>query len=178
MTISIERRSACQSSATVPQWRQNSQNANKEKPQRLRTLLHDSSITATGLALLLLWCQLIAGCHSQPVLMPRIGSNSVDAGAVTERLRTMMSTGTVPAVHSTTLGNDRRNAQKVYEAIQYIPAWVREGQATPQALAIISALENSQQKGLYPEDYEASRWPAQLAALKSASRTAGYSGAI
>jgi murein L,D-transpeptidase YcbB/YkuD len=45
---------------------------------------------------------------------------------------------------------------------------VREGQATPQALAIISALENSRQKGLIPEDYDASQWPARLAALKAA----------
>jgi L,D-transpeptidase YcbB len=56
----------------------------------------------------------------------------------------------------------------VYEAIQYSPAWVREGQATPQALAVITALENSQQKGLNPEDYDASQWPARLAALKAA----------
>ena len=56
----------------------------------------------------------------------------------------------------------------MYEAIQYAPAWVREGQATPQSLAIISALENSQQKGLIPEDYDASDWPARLAALKAA----------
>jgi murein L,D-transpeptidase YcbB/YkuD len=56
----------------------------------------------------------------------------------------------------------------VYEAIQYTPAWVRDGQATPQAIAVISALENSQQKGLSPEDYDASHWPEQLAALKAA----------
>jgi hypothetical protein len=82
--------------------------------------------------------------------MPRIGSNSVDAGAVAEKLRTLTSNGTPSAVHSTAFGNDRQNAQKVYEAIHYAPAWVREGRITPQALAIISALENSQQKGLNP----------------------------
>jgi murein L,D-transpeptidase YcbB/YkuD len=60
----------------------------------------------------------------------------------------------------------------VYEAIQYAPAWVREGQATPQALAVISALENSQQKGLNPEDYDASLWPARLIALKAGSGNA------
>jgi hypothetical protein len=60
----------------------------------------------------------------------------------------------------------------VYKAIQYSPAWVREGQATSQALAIISALENSQQKGLIPEDYDASLWPARLVALKAASGNA------
>jgi murein L,D-transpeptidase YcbB/YkuD len=49
-----------------------------------------------------------------------------------------------------------------------VPAWVHEGHATSQALAVISALESSQQKGLNPEDYDASLWPARLEALKAA----------
>jgi murein L,D-transpeptidase YcbB/YkuD len=44
---------------------------------------------------------------------------------------------------------------------------VREGQATPQAIAVISAIESSRQKGLNPEDYDASHWPERMAALKS-----------
>ena len=70
-------------------------------------------------------------------------------------------------MHSTNFNDDRQNAQKVYEAIQYSPAWVRGGQATPQALTVISALENSQQEGFNPEDYDASHWPARLVALKA-----------
>ena len=91
--------------------------------------------------------------------MPHLGSNSVDAGAVAEKLRTLTSAATPSGSHSANIHSDQQNAQKVYEAIQYAPAWVREGQATPQALAIISEVENSRRKGLNPEDYEASRWP-------------------
>jgi len=91
----------------------------------------------------------------------------VDAGAVAEKLRTLTSVTTPSQSPSVNFIDDRQNAQKVYEAIQYSPAWVREGQATPQALAVISALENSQQKGLNPEDYDASHWPERLAALKA-----------
>ena len=121
-----------------------------------------------GLALLLLSCQLTTGCHSQSVVMPHFGSNALDARAVAERLHTLTSAGAPSESHSANFIDDRQNAQKVYEAIQYSPAWVREGQATPQALAIISAFENCQQKGLNPEDYDASHWPARLAALKAA----------
>ncbi|MGA2653700.1 MAG: L,D-transpeptidase family protein [Terracidiphilus sp.] len=92
----------------------------------------------------------------------------MDAGAVAERLRTLTSAATLPESHSANFIDNHQNAQKVYEAIQYSPAWVREGQATPQALAIITALENSQQKGLQPEDYDSSQWAARLAALKAA----------
>jgi murein L,D-transpeptidase YcbB/YkuD len=100
--------------------------------------------------------------------MPRIGSNSVDAGAVAERLRTLTSAATPSGNHPANFIGDQQNAQKVYEAIQYSPAWVREGQATPQAIAVISAIESSQQKGLNPEDYDASHWPERMAALKAA----------
>ena len=53
-------------------------------PQPRRIFFKDSATAAVGMALLLLSCQLTAGCHSQPVVLPRIGSNSVDAGAVAE----------------------------------------------------------------------------------------------
>ena len=45
--------------------------------------------------------------------------------------------------------------------------WVRDGQATSQAQAIITALEASRTKGLNPEEYDASRWPQRLNALKN-----------
>lgn len=92
----------------------------------------------------------------------------MDAGAVAEKLRTLTSAATPSESHSVNFIDDRQNAQKAYEAIQYSPAWVSQGQPTPQALAVISALENSQQKGLNPADYDTSQWPALLAALKAA----------
>ena len=147
---------------------QNSRNSYQQRFQNIGTSFNDSAIAAIGLALLLLSCQLTTGCHSQPVVMRRIGSNSVDAGAVADKLHSLTSAGTSSERHSANFIDDRQNAQKVYEAIQYSPAWVREGQVTQQALAIISALGNSQQKGLNPEDYDASHWPARLSALKAA----------
>jgi len=168
IAISVERYSECQSNSNVPQTRQDPRNAYKGKQGPLRASLRDHSIAATGLALLLFSCQLMAGCHSQLLSIPRIGSTSVDAAAVATKLRMLTSAATPPESHSANYIDDRRNAQKVYETIEYSPAWVREGQATPQALAIISAIENSQQKGLNPEDYDASHWPARLVTLKAA----------
>ena len=92
----------------------------------------------------------------------------MDAGAVAEKLRTLTSAATPSGSHSANFISDQQNERKVYEAIQYSPAWVREGQATPQAIAVISAIESSQQKGLNPEDYDASHWPERMAALKAA----------
>jgi len=138
----------------------------------MRVSLHYPASAHPESALLLLLCLLVAGCHVQPGTLPRIGTNAADARVVGERLRTITSAGTPSDVHSANFSDDLQNAQRVYEAIQYAPAWVREGQVTPQALVIISALENSQQKGLNPEDYDASRWPARLVALKATSGSA------
>jgi murein L,D-transpeptidase YcbB/YkuD len=58
--------------------------------------------------------------------------------------------------------------QSFYQPTNYAPVWIRNGQPTPQALAVISALEASQQKGLNPEDYDASRWEQRLSEGKAA----------
>ena len=168
----VEVRSECQSSVRISLRCHNSPFSRRDEAQPSQNSLHSFTIAAVGLALLLLSCQLIAGCHSQPGVLPRIGNLSVDAGAVAEKLRTLVSPRTSSGSHSASFIVDRLNAQKVYQAIQYSPAWIRDGQVTPQALAIISALENSRQKGLNPEDYEESQWPARLAALNASSGNA------
>jgi len=52
--------------------------------------------------------------------------------------------------------------------VNYTPVWVRDGQPTTQAQAVMTALEVSRLKGLNPEEYDAERWPLRLSALKSA----------
>jgi hypothetical protein len=76
----------------------------------------------TGSALFLLSCLLAAAdCYSQPAAQPRIGSNSVDAVAVAERLRRIVSAGTHPELHSVTFRDDRLITKKAYEAIPTEP---------------------------------------------------------
>jgi murein L,D-transpeptidase YcbB/YkuD len=93
----------------------------------------------------------VLGCHSQNTPAPP--NNPPNAEAVAAQLRTL--TGGSPA-------------QELYEAVSYFPVWVHDGQPTTQATALIQALQNSQQKGLNPQDYDASRWSERLNALKNA----------
>jgi len=44
--------------------------------------------------------------------------------------------------------------------------WIRERKPTPQAQAMIDLFTESDHKGLVPEDYDASRWPARLQKLQ------------
>jgi murein L,D-transpeptidase YcbB/YkuD len=120
---------------------------------------------AAGYALLMLSCLLAFGCRSQLRPQP-------DAREVADRLNTVVVAGALPELRWPDFGDSSQDVQKMYEAIHYAPAWVHEGRPTPQALAVILALESSQQKGLNPEDYDASRWSARLAALKASPQNA------
>jgi murein L,D-transpeptidase YcbB/YkuD len=45
-------------------------------------------------------------------------------------------------------------------------AWTRDGKPTPAANGFMKAFADAAAKGLKPEDYDALRWPARVAALK------------
>jgi len=61
--------------------------------------------------------------------------------------------------------------KQFYDAREYALAWTNEdGALTPQADTLIQAFTNAAQKGLRPDDYDASRWPqrvSHLAAIQS-----------
>jgi len=61
---------------------------------------------------------------------------------------------------------DFRSRLVTFYAPSYSPAWLTGSAAlTPQALALIALLKNSELKGLKPEDYNADLWDEQIAHL-------------
>jgi L,D-transpeptidase YcbB len=90
------------------------------------------------------------------------------AEAIAEQLRTIASAGTLADLKYPNFPDYRQHVRALYEAVSYIPVWVRDGQPTPQAQAVITAFGVSRLKGLNPEEYDAERWPSRLSALKSA----------
>src|SRR3984957_20421319 len=60
--------------------------------------------------------------------------------------------------------------KKFYEANGYSLVWVRNGQVRPQALAVIQVLQNAGSRGLDPEDYDGSRWPARISKANPSER--------
>jgi L,D-transpeptidase YcbB len=107
------------------------------------------------------------GCHSQSTPSPAQPNHPLNAEAVAAQLRTIAAAGTLADLTWPSFPDYRQPVQTLYESVNYAPVWVRDGQATPQALAMISAFAGSRQKGLNPEDYDASRWPLRLNALKN-----------
>ena len=54
-----------------------------------------------------------------------------------------------------------------YRPMGYVNAWLSDGKPTPQAVEIIQVLRNADREGLRADDYDASRWAARLARLKT-----------
>ncbi len=115
-------------------------------------------------------CLLLLGCSSQPA--PRALQTAAPAGpdvtAVSDRLRSIAQAGTLDGLLRPNFTDYRKLVQQFYTSVNYAPVWLSGGQPTPQALAVIAALESSVQKGLFPDDYDASLWPQRLNGLKAA----------
>jgi murein L,D-transpeptidase YcbB/YkuD len=112
--------------------------------------------TATLLAALLF----VDGCHRhrKTVSAPNTTDYADNIEAVTKSptlsiLRWPNYSDYQPAV--ATFYDDRNNEV----------AWTRDGKPTKQALAFIQAFNDAAAKGLNPEDYDASRWPARIQKL-------------
>ncbi|MBV8113712.1 MAG: hypothetical protein JO300_03155, partial [Silvibacterium sp.] len=92
--------------------------------------------------------------------------------ALSDRLRQIASAGKLESLIRPDFSDYRLHFQHAYDTSSYIPLWLNARQPTSQATAIIGLLQNSLQKGLNPDDYDASRWQARLEGLKTADDTA------
>jgi len=63
------------------------------------------------------------------------------------------------------------HVQKFYELSGYSLWWVKGLEPTSQARQMITLLEQADEKGLSPDDYDGGRWSARLAKLKPGTRS-------
>ena len=124
---------------------------------------------------------MIAGRWSLWLLI--VGTLAVSASAqqngasdVASQLRGIASAGQLQELRWPNFSDYRQHVQNFYQPSDFAPAWFRNGQPTPQALAIINLLKQADMQGLDPEDYDGSRWADRLARMQNA-REAGQ-GAI
>ena len=122
---------------------------------------------ATLSILLLLPWLLAIGCSSQ--MAPKTAQAKSTPDPIAERLQAIAASGTLADLRWPNFSDYRQSTQKLYKATNYAAVWIRDGQASPQALAVIAEFAGSQKRGLIPEDYDASRWPQRLSALKVSS---------
>jgi murein L,D-transpeptidase YcbB/YkuD len=83
-------------------------------------------------------------------------------------LRQLVAGGTLSDLRWPNFFMFQAHVARFYELCGYSPVWVRDGAPRDPARAAIRVLENAAAKGLDPEDYDSSRWPARLARLRPA----------
>lgn len=93
----------------------------------------------------------------------------VDTAGAAPLIQAIAASGRLADLHAPDFSDYQKLVVELYQPGNYAPVWVRGGQPTSQALAVIAALEGSLQKGLNPDDYDASLWAGRLAALKAGS---------
>jgi murein L,D-transpeptidase YcbB/YkuD len=107
-----------------------------------------------------LWLLIVGTLVSSAVAQPTQGSD------VSSQLRVTASAGQLPELRWPNFSDYRAHVQNFYQPTDYAPAWVRNGQPTQQALAIINLLKQADTQGLDPEDYDGSRWADRLARMQ------------
>jgi L,D-transpeptidase YcbB len=121
---------------------------------------------------------LVAGCtlHNKPGFA-EVGKRSsnparAQAGPAHEpqgaaaRLSAIVASGRLADLRWPNFSNYRPQLTNFYRPFGFEPAWVRDGQPTPQALALVEILQDADREGLRAEDYDASRWADRLASLR------------
>jgi L,D-transpeptidase YcbB len=87
-------------------------------------------------------------------------------GSLASNLRSLSRAGRLDDLRWPNFSDYRAGVMKFYSRSGYAPAWLRDGQPTPQALQMIDILQQADGEGLRAEDYDSSRWPARLALLQ------------
>lgn len=96
----------------------------------------------------------------------------------TSVLREISSWGRLADLRWPDFSDYRGQVRTFYEPVSYALAWVRNGQPTPQALAVIEVLQQADLTGLISEDYDGSRWKDRLARLQQPDDAAHFDAAL
>jgi murein L,D-transpeptidase YcbB/YkuD len=111
----------------------------------------------------------MTGCKSVKNLFARFHHrkaksrpNTTDYAA---RLQQVVGSPQLAMLKWTNYADDQQAVQKFYDDRDNELAWTRDGAPTKQATQLIELFGKAANKGLNPEDYDASRWPQRLQKL-------------
>lgn len=87
-----------------------------------------------------------------------------------DELRIAIHSGTLQDLHWPIFGPYESELAKFYNSLGDRLAWIANLQVTPQALQMTQILQRADEKGLDPEDYDASRWQQHLDAFGGSNK--------
>ena len=109
---------------------------------------------------------------------PAAQTSAAAAPQAAGELGAVIATGKLPGLRWPNFSDVRADVANFYAAGGNAPAWIRDGQPTAQAQAMIRLFKEASLKGLNPEDYDASRWDGRRAALASSGSHSANTGLV
>ena len=114
--------------------------------------------------LLLFSCSVfLAQVHARNTQLQQLDASGAAA------LQKMIDSAEDPDLRWPNFGPYQPEVKEFYSRTGGNAAWLQNGKPTPQAAAMISMFASADHKGLVPDDYDASRWPARIQALQTAT---------
>jgi L,D-transpeptidase YcbB len=117
-------------------------------------------------ALLLCACPYAISAGAYPFFPGTATQLPADSSPVSSALRQIVTAGRLADLRWANFSDYQTIVKSFYEASGYAPAWIQNGQPTPQARAVITILQQADSKGLNADDYDGSRWPQRLDGLQ------------
>ena len=93
-------------------------------------------------------------------------------------LRSIVQAGNLPELRWPDFSDYGKLVQEFYDSYGFALPWVRGMEPTAQARQVIAILQQAEQKGLSPEDYDGPRWDARLAKLKPSAAQPSEADAV
>jgi murein L,D-transpeptidase YcbB/YkuD len=110
----------------------------------------------TTIATLILFPLFIAGCHRH-----RKTTSAPNTTDYADNIRAVVEKPQISILRWPNYADYQQAVTTFYDDRNYEIAWLRDLKPTPQATAFIKAFQDAGEKGLNPEDYDASRWPTR-----------------
>ena len=98
-----------------------------------------------------------AGCRH-----PRKSTSAPNTADYADNIRALVDHSQLTVLRWPNYSDYQRAVKTFYDDRDYELAWLRDLKPTAQTTAFIAAFTTADQKGLTPEDYDASRWPQRL----------------
>ncbi len=113
-----------------------------------------------SLALLCLLCLLVSGCHRR-----RKTTSAPNTTQYADNIQTVVEKKRLPDLRWPDYSDYQPAVKTFYDDRNNEIAWLRDLKPTPATTGFLQAFQEAGAKGLNPEDYDSSRWPARLQAI-------------
>lgn len=124
------------------------------------------SLQRKAFAALICCTLLAAGCHRH-----RRSTSAPNSADYADNIRALVAQPRLAVLRWPNYADYQQAVNTFYDDRNYEIAWLRDDRPTAQASAFLQAFADANDKGLNPEDYDSSRWPARLEQIAHIAQT-------